>query len=113
MPSPVSGVRRTASSMFPASLRAGMTTEQRYCGRDAGCGFGRAISVTVRQKCGSNGASRFALSPLATLERGYAIVSLEGGAILRDASAAAPGTSLAGLIETEPGIGYRIADGGD
>jgi len=29
----------------------------------------------------------------------------------RKLSAAAPGTSLAGLIETEPGIGYRIADG--
>jgi exodeoxyribonuclease VII large subunit len=35
-----------------------------------------------------------AVSPLATLERGYAIVSLEGGAILRDASAAAPGTLI-------------------
>jgi DNA-binding response OmpR family regulator len=28
----------------------------------------------------------------------------------RKLSAAAPSTSLEGLIETEPGIGYRIAD---
>ena len=37
-----------------------------------------------------------AVSPLATLERGYAIVSLEGGAILRSAAEVKPGT----LIET-------------
>jgi len=35
-----------------------------------------------------------AVSPLATLERGYAIVSLEGGAILRNATAAPPGTLI-------------------
>lgn len=35
-----------------------------------------------------------AVSPLATLERGYAIVSIEGGAILRDAAAARPGTII-------------------
>lgn len=35
-----------------------------------------------------------AVSPLATLERGYAIVSGEGGGILRDAAAAAPGTII-------------------
>ena len=29
VPSPISGVRCTAASMLPASLRAGMTTEQR------------------------------------------------------------------------------------
>jgi two-component system, OmpR family, KDP operon response regulator KdpE len=29
----------------------------------------------------------------------------------RKLSAAAPGTSIDGLIETEPGIGYRVADG--
>jgi exodeoxyribonuclease VII large subunit len=33
-----------------------------------------------------------AVSPLATLERGYAIVTLEGGPILRDAADAKPGT---------------------
>ena len=33
-----------------------------------------------------------AVSPLATLERGYAIVSVEGGAILRNAEDAKPGT---------------------
>jgi two-component system KDP operon response regulator KdpE len=31
----------------------------------------------------------------------------------RKLSAAAPGATIDGLIETEPGIGYRIADGGD
>src|SRR5271167_1230449 len=35
-----------------------------------------------------------AVSPLATLERGYAIVSHEGGGILRDAAEAAPGTLI-------------------
>jgi exodeoxyribonuclease VII large subunit len=35
-----------------------------------------------------------AVSPLATLERGYAIVSVEGGAILRDAADATPGTFI-------------------
>ncbi|MGO9717543.1 MAG: exodeoxyribonuclease VII large subunit [Steroidobacteraceae bacterium] len=35
-----------------------------------------------------------AVSPLATLERGYAIVSGPGGAILRDAADAAPGTII-------------------
>jgi exodeoxyribonuclease VII large subunit len=35
-----------------------------------------------------------AVSPLATLQRGYAIVSLEGGVILRDAADAAPGTVI-------------------
>jgi exodeoxyribonuclease VII large subunit len=35
-----------------------------------------------------------AVSPLATLERGYAIVSLEGGDILRDAADAKPGTLI-------------------
>jgi exodeoxyribonuclease VII large subunit len=35
-----------------------------------------------------------AVSPLATLERGYAIVCVEGGAILRDAADAEPGTFI-------------------
>src|SRR5450631_787999 len=35
-----------------------------------------------------------AVSPLATLERGYAIVSTEGGAIVRDAADAKPGTLI-------------------
>jgi len=35
-----------------------------------------------------------AVSPLATLERGYAIVSVEGGGILRDAAEATPGTII-------------------
>ncbi len=35
-----------------------------------------------------------AVSPLATLERGYAIVSAEGGEILRDAAHAKPGTLI-------------------
>jgi exodeoxyribonuclease VII large subunit len=35
-----------------------------------------------------------AVSPLATLERGYAIVSAEHGAILRNAADAAPGTII-------------------
>jgi len=35
-----------------------------------------------------------AVSPLATLERGYAIVSLEGGEILRDAGLAKPGSYI-------------------
>jgi exodeoxyribonuclease VII large subunit len=35
-----------------------------------------------------------AVSPLATLERGYAIVSIEGGQILRDAADAPPGTRI-------------------
>jgi exodeoxyribonuclease VII large subunit len=42
-----------------------------------------------------------AVSPLATLERGYAIVSVEGGGILRTAKDAAPGS----IIEA------RLADG--
>jgi exodeoxyribonuclease VII large subunit len=35
-----------------------------------------------------------AVSPLATLERGYAIVTVEGGPILRDAEQAKPGTII-------------------
>jgi exodeoxyribonuclease VII large subunit len=42
-----------------------------------------------------------AVSPLATLERGYAIVSLEGGDILRDAADAKPGA----IIEARLGRG--------
>jgi exodeoxyribonuclease VII large subunit len=52
-----------------------------------------------------------AVSPLATLERGYAIVSMEGGQILRDAADASPGTliearlargSIRAKVETGP-----------
>ncbi len=35
-----------------------------------------------------------AVSPLATLERGYAIVNLENGPIVRDAAEAKPGTVI-------------------
>jgi exodeoxyribonuclease VII large subunit len=42
-----------------------------------------------------------AVSPLATLERGYAIVSTEGGMILRSASDAAPGS----IIEARLAVG--------
>jgi len=35
-----------------------------------------------------------AVSPLATLERGYAIVSVEGGGILRNAAEVKPGTII-------------------
>jgi exodeoxyribonuclease VII large subunit len=42
-----------------------------------------------------------AVSPLATLERGYAIVRIEGGPIVRDATQAQPGT----MIEARVGIG--------
>jgi exodeoxyribonuclease VII large subunit len=35
-----------------------------------------------------------AVSPLATLDRGYAIVSLEGGVILRNAADAKPGAII-------------------
>jgi exodeoxyribonuclease VII large subunit len=35
-----------------------------------------------------------AVSPLATLDRGYAIVSTEAGGILRDAAHAKPGTII-------------------
>jgi exodeoxyribonuclease VII large subunit len=35
-----------------------------------------------------------AVSPLATLERGYAIVQIEGGDILRNAAHAKPGTLI-------------------
>lgn len=42
-----------------------------------------------------------AVSPLATLDRGYAIVSREGGEILRSAADAPPGT----LIEARLGSG--------
>jgi exodeoxyribonuclease VII large subunit len=40
-----------------------------------------------------------AVSPLATLERGYAIVSLENGAILRNAAQAPPGTRIVARLE--------------
>jgi exodeoxyribonuclease VII large subunit len=46
-----------------------------------------------------------AVSPLATLDRGYAIVSIRGGAILREASAAPAGT----LIEARLGHGLLVA----
>ncbi|GAC1476953.1 MAG: exodeoxyribonuclease VII large subunit [Steroidobacteraceae bacterium] len=39
-----------------------------------------------------------AVSPLATLERGYAIVRLEGGAILRDPADAKPGTMIEAML---------------
>ncbi len=42
-----------------------------------------------------------AVSPLATLDRGYAIVSREGGAILREAAQAPPGT----IIEARLAVG--------
>jgi exodeoxyribonuclease VII large subunit len=35
-----------------------------------------------------------ALSPQATLDRGYAVVQDEEGAVIRDADAVAPGTDL-------------------
>jgi exodeoxyribonuclease VII large subunit len=41
-----------------------------------------------------------AVSPLATLARGYAIVSNERGEILRDAAAAAPGTTIEARLGT-------------
>jgi exodeoxyribonuclease VII large subunit len=41
-----------------------------------------------------------AVSPLATLDRGYAIVSLEGGAILRNAADAAPGMLIEARLAT-------------
>jgi exodeoxyribonuclease VII large subunit len=41
-----------------------------------------------------------AVSPLATLDRGYAIVSIEGGAILRNAADAAPGMLIEARLAT-------------
>src|ERR1035437_3711907 len=58
VPRPISGVRRTASSMLPDSLRAGMTTEQRYWVAGAGRGMGRATSPMMKQKSGTKGASQ-------------------------------------------------------
>jgi exodeoxyribonuclease VII large subunit len=46
-----------------------------------------------------------AVSPLATLERGYAIVSREGGGILLDAADAPPGT----IIEARLAVGKLLA----
>jgi exodeoxyribonuclease VII large subunit len=41
-----------------------------------------------------------AVSPLATLERGYAIVSVEGGAIVRNAAEVSPGTIIEARLAT-------------
>ena len=58
VPAPSSGVRNTAGSMFPASFRAGMTTEHLNWRKFTGNGRGRATTKTVRQKCFNNGASQ-------------------------------------------------------
>ena len=39
-----------------------------------------------------------AVSPLATLQRGYAIVRLADGSVVRDAAALAPGTEIRGTL---------------
>jgi exodeoxyribonuclease VII large subunit len=50
----------------------------------------------TRQRLGFVEHSLNALSPLATLQRGYAIVSRQdGGSILTDSAAVAPGTAVA------------------
>src|SRR6516165_239302 len=62
VPEPMSGTRLTASSMLPASLRAGIITEQRRCG-DRGSGLTRATIVTVRHKGPNTGANHRFRSP--------------------------------------------------
>ena len=71
VPRPSSGVRCTAASMLPASLRAGMTTEQRYCGSGGGCGRGRATMNEVRQNQLNTGANqRFSSVPSSGVRAG-------------------------------------------
>lgn len=61
------------------------------------------------RKTGELRASLRALSPAATLARGYAIAHLEGGVILRDAVDAPAGTSL--TITVDRGSVAAVSDG--
>ncbi|MDP9083206.1 MAG: exodeoxyribonuclease VII large subunit, partial [Pseudomonadota bacterium] len=64
---------------------------------DLGQRLGRAwrqITQSKRERLLPLMRTLHAVSPLATLERGYAIVSGEGGAILRDAADVKPGSII-------------------
>ena len=58
VPKPISGVRCTAASMLPASLRAGITTEHVNSRRTAASGRGRAVTITDKQNGAKIGASQ-------------------------------------------------------
>ena len=66
---------------------------------------GLELTNGARQRLLSLIRTLHAVSPLATLERGYAIVAIAGGAVLRDAAAAPPGT----VIEARLAHGSLIA----
>jgi exodeoxyribonuclease VII large subunit len=55
---------------------------------------GRQVISVRRERLAPLVRTLQAVSPLGTLERGYAIVSVEGGGILRSAADAAPGTMI-------------------
>jgi exodeoxyribonuclease VII large subunit len=55
---------------------------------------GRQVISSRRERLLPLARTLNAVSPLATLERGYAIVSIEGGPILRNAADAKPGTII-------------------
>jgi exodeoxyribonuclease VII large subunit len=85
--SPVGQVRRIAArhEALMARLQAAVLAELRRA-RERWLPLARTLN---------------AVSPLATLERGYAIVSTESGGILRNAAQAPPGT----IIEARLGVG--------
>jgi exodeoxyribonuclease VII large subunit len=66
---------------------------------------GRQVILAKRERLMPLVRTLNAVSPLATLERGYAIVSVEGGGILRNAADAEPGT----LIEARLSQGRLLA----
>ena len=79
----VSPVARVRSSRGPAGCAV----------RTAACRGARPL-IVARERLLPLVRTLNAVSPLATLDRGYAIVSREGGAILRNAADASPGTPI-------------------
>jgi exodeoxyribonuclease VII large subunit len=84
---------RRLTGMHPAQrlARAGHELDQLVARRDAA--MRRGLDAR-RAQLGQLGAGMAALSPLAVLERGFAMVARGDGAIVRDAAQVGPGDRL-------------------
>ncbi|MDQ1728663.1 MAG: exodeoxyribonuclease large subunit [Pyrinomonadaceae bacterium] len=84
------------ASLAPAQLRARFTEARvRFDSAYTGCHTALEKQFAeAKKRLGLAAASLDALSPLAVLQRGYAIAQQEDGQLLRDATTVAPGDSI-------------------
>jgi exodeoxyribonuclease VII large subunit len=89
-------LRADALSLAPAQLRARFTEARvRFESAHTGCNIAIENQLEEgRKRLGLAAASLDALSPLAVLQRGYAIAQTEDGKLLRDARLVSVGDSI-------------------